>query len=387
MLSLENSKLSSNGVLDFTMPRLHKGKKWFIDFYAYDPVRGEMRRKKYMLDHFKTSKGRQAYASMLVSELFHKLRAGWSPFIKTEVSRGWTDWTVVVKRYTEYIHAAQEKDTLKRKTAIDYLSRLRQLSLFISESGVGIKFVNQFDTGFCADFLDYLIYDKDVSATTRNNYRTWLSAFSSWLIERKYILKNPVECIHMMKEKEKFREALTASALQRLRDYLSHNNPPFFLACMMEYYTFIRPDELRYIKVGDISIENQTVFVSSEISKNRKGQTVALNDTVLKLMLQQHVFDHPSSDYLFGSELIPGPTQIFVNRFRLEWVKVRKALRFPDAYQFYSLKDSGIRDLANAEGIVFARDQARHSDIAVTNRYLKSETTVHEKTKHFKGEL
>lgn len=56
--------------------------------------------------------------------------------------------------------------------------------------------------------------------------------------------------------------------------------------------------------------------------------------------------------------------------------------------QVYSLKDSGIRDLANAEGIVVARDQARHSDILTTNRYLKGDAmAVHEATKRFKGGL
>ena len=49
-------------------------------------------------------------------------------------------------------------------------------------------------------------------------------------------------------------------------------------------------------------------------------------------------------------------------------------------------KDTGIRDLANAEGIVVARDQARHSDVSTTNKYLKgSNMTVHEETKHFEG--
>lgn len=387
MLPLEISKLSQNGVLDFTMPRPHKGKKWFVDFFAYDPVKGSLRRKKYMLDHFSSVKARNEYASLLIAELFHKLRAGWNPFLKTEESRGFTEWSVVVKRYSDYIQASLKTGTIKKKTAVDYQSRMRQILLYISESGTRLKFINQFDTGFCADFLDYLIYDKDVSATTRNNYRTWLSAFSTWLVERKYLLKNPVEPIHQMKEKEKFREALSSAALAKLGEYLPKQNPSFYLACMMEYYTFIRPDELRYIKIGDISIENQTVFVSSDVSKNRKGQPVALNDTLLRLMIRQHVFSHPSSDYLFGHDITPGPEQIFINRFRLEWVKVRKALGFPDSYQFYSLKDSGIRDLANAEGIVYARDQARHSDIAVTNRYLKSDSTVHEKTKHFKGEL
>lgn len=104
-------------------------------------------------------------------------------------------------------------------------------------------------------------------------------------------------------------------------------------------------------------------------------------------MIEQGVFSHPSQDYLFGKHIRPGSEQIAVNRFRQEWVRVRKALGFPSSYQFYSLKDSGIRDLANAEGIVVARDQARHSDISVTNRYLKSPKVAHDSTKHFVGDL
>lgn len=67
---------------------------------------------------------------------------------------------------------------------------------------------------------------------------------------------------------------------------------------------------------------------------------------------------------------------------------MRALLKFPDSYQFYSLKDSGIRDLANTEGIVIARDQARHADISTTNKYLQGNgLSVHEETKHFEGGL
>lgn len=191
----------------------------------------------------------------------------------------------------------------------------------------------------------------------------------------------------MLREDVKLRSPLEAKDLRRVREWTQQNNPSFYLACMMEYYTFIRPDELRYIKIGDISIKEQSVYISESVAKNRKGQVVALNDTVLKLMIELHIFDYPSQDYLFGANMTPGPQQIYVNRFRLEWNKMRKALNFPASYQFYSLKDSGIRDLANAQGIVVARDQARHSDISVTNKYLKRPKVVHEATKHFVGEL
>ena len=159
------------------------------------------------------------------------------------------------------------------------------------------------------------------------------------------------------------------------------------MACLFEYYTFIRPNELTQIKIGDVSIKDQTVFISSSISKNRKDGLVALNDEILKLMIELKIFEHPSQNYIFGKSLKPGDTRAAYNQLRVEWGKMRAALGFPKEYQFYSLKDTGIRDLANAQGIVVAKEQARHSDISVTNRYIKNQMKVNEETKHFKGSL
>ena len=50
------------------------------------------------------------------------------------------------------------------------------------------------------------------------------------------------------------------------------------------------------------------------------------------------------------------------------------------------MKDSGIRDLANAQGVVVARDQARHSDITTTNKYIQKHG-VQQVTLGFEGNL
>ena len=71
------------------------------------------------------------------------------------------------------------------------------------------------------DFLDYLILNKDVSAKTRNNYRTWLSTFSTWLTERLYVDTNPVDDIHMLKEDKKFRDLLSVAAFYYCQRLLS----------------------------------------------------------------------------------------------------------------------------------------------------------------------
>jgi integrase len=379
--------LSGAALVGYTLPQLHTGKSWYVDFFAWDPVSERMKRKKYMLDRCKTVGERRTMASLLITSITHRLMKGWNPFVSSDSTRYLTAFDDVLKKYRDYISSMEAKGTLKQKTAYDYLSRVGTLETYISECHVRISFAYQFDRGFVVDFLDYLIMDKDVSATTRNNYRTWLSTVGTWLVERKYISRNPVEDVHQLREKEKKREPLTAPALARMREYLNVNNRHFLLACMMEYYTFIRPDEMRHLRIGNISVSRKEITVPADVAKNRKERTVGLNQKVILMMMELNIFDAPSQYYIFGEGLKPGPEMTYLNHFRLEWKKMRTALRWPDSYQFYSLKDSGIRDLANAEGVVVARDQAGHSDVAVTNRYLKKGKEVPDNVKNFEGLL
>ncbi len=51
MFSSKTRKGSSiNNIVDYTLPKLHTGKNWYVDFTCFDPADGKMRRKKYMLD-------------------------------------------------------------------------------------------------------------------------------------------------------------------------------------------------------------------------------------------------------------------------------------------------------------------------------------------------
>lgn len=379
--------LSVREIVGFTLPVLHTaGSNWYVDFYAIDPASGRMRRKKYMLNKYKTERDRRKMASLIIHNITAKLTAGWSPWVNVDKSRQFTEIPTIVSRYRDYIQSMTNKGAMKEKTSIDYLSRLKILETFIRECK-SIKYAYQIDRAFVIDFLDHLMYDRDVSATTRNNYRSWFVSFGTWLMDRKYIAENPAIDVRNIAQKEKFRDPLSDSALKKMKAYLNENNKHFLLACLFEYYTFIRPNELTQIKIGDVSIKDQTVFISSAISKNRKDGMVALNDEILKLMIDLKIFEHPSHCYIFGKSLKPGETRAAYNQLRVEWAKMRTALNFPKEYQFYSLKDTGIRDLANAQGIVVAKDQARHSDISVTNRYIKTQMKVNEETKHFKGGL
>lgn len=314
MSFLTKKNLSPRNILGYTLPRLHTGKSWYVDFYAYDPTIDGLKRKKLMLDKYPKSE-RRYVASALIAEITTKLKGGWNPFINIDATRSYTKWEVVVQRYIDYLMVSGNKGILKQKTATDYRSRLDMFLSYLEESKAGIKYINQFSRPLVVDYLDYIVYDRELSARTRNNYRTWLSTFATWLVDRQYISDNFIDSIKLMKEQEKYRDALSADDLRRLKAHTRATCPPFYLACMVEYYTFIRPEELRHIKVGDISVTRQCITIPAEVSKNRREQSVALNDTLLREMIDQDIFSHPSQDYLFGKDLTPGSQQIAVNRF------------------------------------------------------------------------
>lgn len=382
------SKRTLNKLLEFTLPKLHTGKQWYVDFFCYDPAEEKMKRKKYMLDHIPKLADRRRMATEIINTATARLRSGWNPWIDASGKRQYTTFDDVIVNYRRMLEKYKANGTIKQSTFLDYRKRLNVLCAYNASLPISAQYIYQFDCAYISDFLDYLLLDRDVSARTRNNYRIWLSSLCTWLVEKQYLDRNPVEKIKLLPEGEKRRTAISQEHLSRMREYLNMNNPHFLLVCRMLYYTFIRPEELCNIRLQHIYIREQKVFVESAISKNRRDGMVGLNDDLLRLMIDLRVFEQPNDYYLFGKNFAPGPERISTKTLRNTFIRMRKALNLPDSYHLYSLKDSGIRDLANAEGIVVARDQARHADISTTNKYLKGDSLrVHEETKHFAGAL
>lgn len=370
-------------VLDFTYPKLHTGKTWYVDFTSLDPATGTMRRKKYHLDSIKKITDRRKRAAELIEALTKQLRCGWSPWVNVDDNRGYTSIEDALKKYEAYIERLP-----KLKTRQSYGSKLNVMREYIAMQLLPPRYVYQYNTTFVSDFLDWLYFDREVTGRTRNNYRGWCSSLAAFFMEREYISYNPVEKIRNVAEVAKKRQPLTPQMLRQLSSYLKEKNPLFFLACMMEYYTMIRPEELSNVRIRDIDLKGQSIFIPAEVSKNKRDGKVGLNDEIARLMIDIELFKNDGDCFIFGDKMRTCRTKASSEIFRRQWMKVRRALRWGDEYQFYSLKDSGIRDLANAAGIVIARDQARHTDISTTNKYLQGrDLPVHEETKHFKGQL
>lgn len=363
-----------------------------VTYYVLDPdsvVDGNprLKRMRKKFSSIKSKKERDECALRFCDELTAKLKSGWNPLIQQSTRNSFATMEDIFSRYTLYINKALKVNQLTRKTFVDYQNRLKMLQSYLAEFNP-INYVYQFDKVYIEAFLDYIFIDRDAKPRTRNNYLTWLSSFCSWLVEHGYLDGNPCQSIKSLRNTDKIRQSLNARDLAKLNSYLEEKNLFFLLACNIQYYTLIRPNEMSYIRIGDISVSEQTIFVSKDVSKNHRDGKVTLPKIVIQLMIKLGVLSYPSNYYLFGRHFHPSEVRADSRIFREEWANVRKALNFPSTYQFYSLKDTGISDAINKVGIVVVKDQARHQDIQTTNKYIRKEQlTAHQELKDYQGNL
>ena len=332
-----------------------------------------LRRKKIKINHIPGKIERRKYANDLINRIHDKLRCGWNPWISAEMGKSYSTFKDVCIHYDKLITKKSSDGLYRSETYTSYTSYLRNLKKYNEELKTSIQYIYQFDRQYIIDFLEHVYVDRNNSAQTRDNYLGWLKTFSDFLIQRGYVKEKPTEGIESFSKwtKKKEREYLPEDILEKVKTKIAATNKFFLLAAYVLFYCFIRPKEMSMLKIHDINLKNRTIIIKSEQSKNRKTAAITLPVKIIHLMVELQIFENPSDYYLFSKKLKPGKDYQSEKQFRDFWSHhVRKPLKLPDKYKFYSLKDTGVTMMLRANtDILSVRDQARHSSILITDTY------------------
>ena len=344
----------------------------YIEFRAYDPERGKMRRKTMKINRVKGVTNRRTYARRVIKRLTEQLNNGWNPWIANDTG----DLTVfdeVVKRYESHIEKMLASGYYRKETYDGYKSYVKIMREYISKKRP-TYYVYQFNRSFCVDFLDYVFIERDNGAQTRNNYLNFLRVFSGFLVEKGYLESKPTDGISPISKRlyKKERECIPLDVVGRIADYCREKEPDFLFACYLLYYCFIRPVEMTRLKVRHFYHKACTLTIPGELSKNKTTQTITLPKKVIQYGIDIGVFSAPMEDFIFSYKLKPGRVEIDPKHFRDHWDNVRQALKLKKEWKFYSLKDTGITEMCDRNVAPRqVKDQARHSTLAITDIYLQ----------------
>lgn len=367
-----------------------------VTYYAYDPERGELRRKRMRLnrelERIEGKRARREYVRGVVERLRDELKAGWNPWMQQEDSMVYTRWDVVCERYKAYLAKLLSEGHMRDDTVTGYLSRLRQLMLWVAKERKNVRYAYQFDRRLVDAFLDYAYLDKDNTIQTRNNYLAWVKTFAKWLLQKSYIDQDPTAGLQMLRVKagKKNRSVIPDAVLGDIRQWLETHDKYYLLACYVLHYMFVRPKEMSFLRVADFSVKRKTLTLYGDYTKNGEDAVVTVPDHVMKLMIELKVLEKPGDWYVFSDKCRPGRDHRDDKQFRDFWNNhLRKALKLPRQYKFYSLKDTGITNMLRANtDVLSVRDQARHSSILITDIYTpKDIQAANELLVRYKGVL
>lgn len=267
-------------------------------------------------------------------------------------------------KYVEY-----KRPSLRHKSHLDYLSRMRVFEKFLNET-YPEKLI-QFSTQNAHQFLEHLSNNKGLHPTTRNDYRMFLKSAFNWLIKRQLYFENPFDKTEPLRSHYTPSLYFQKSQIEELKAVMEKEDPELWLFVQFIYYCFIRPGELRLMKVSDIMWDEHLIRMRPEISKNKKQQFVNIPEP-FRPVTETHFRHCQSGNYLFGKFGCPGPSPYSVNVMSTRHRKILQKLNYAKGHVMYSWKHTGaVMAVKAGINIKQLQLQLRHHSLDQVDQYLK----------------
>lgn len=369
---MDKSQNSKNQIfVDYIPAELRENQTWEVVYYIKNPVSGKLSRKRNRVKPLKSITQRRKLGKQMVSEINKKLETNHLVFFEKSGVKVFTSFNEVTTLFLNQIDVEVRDKNLSEATKETYHSKIKKIKEYIQYKKIENITCSQITNGFITKYLDYLRYTKKLGSRTRDNYYTFLVTFTKWMIDKKYLLENPCEGLKKIHKKKNEKQTIPKKIKDLIFSYYEETNPNYLVYCMCCYYCLVRRTELSKVKVKDVYLENNTLWISAEDAKNNKSDFVTIPPK-LSTLLKNHIKKASPELYLFSNaNYLPGKERFKPKKASSNWARMRKKLNIDPSIKWYYLKDTGIVDLIKA-GVPLnsVRDQARHHSISQTNDYI-----------------
>lgn len=212
------------------------------------------------------------------------------------------------------------------------------------------------------------------NATTRNNYRNNLKML--WRLLGKVFKNrypdNPFTDAGTIPESQKTKEWYRPAQVDELKEDISQNDPQLWLASKIMFHCFVRPNELRQLRLADIIPETKRLQISSIIAKTKRTRHIPIPDSLyIELM---RFADLPRDYFLFGDNGRPGEQITSRDNLSKRHKAILQRLAYPAGYTFYSWKNTGAVKMLcqDKRNIRYISKCMGHHSLDMTDRYFQS---------------
>ncbi len=334
-------------------------KRWYVTVLVQTEESVKLKLVRWWIPNFISREERQAEAEKIINN-FHK--NGYTQKVKENNKSCTSNQLVLLFQLLE-----EEKPRLRRSTRIGFGCILKVFNEWCNKEKV--KFIRHEDA---QKFLNDQI-NLGKKAKTINAYRGLLNSYFIKSIDLKRTKTNPFEKIKPLKSNSKGASYFKINQIEELKAFMLKNTPFLWSAVRFNYYCFIRPGELRQLKVGNVDFDDWIIKVPNNISKNKKEQFVVIPDALKKELVHLRLHSYPANFYLVGRDGLPAEEPVPFNFWSRHHLKMLRVLKYSPNYNLYSWKHTGVcRAYKAGIGLKELQLQLRHHSLDMVKVYLES---------------
>ncbi|WP_052592700.1 site-specific integrase [Aureispira sp. CCB-QB1] len=332
----------------FVKPRLYDAdgdltKQWFVYYYKNGR---RIRSSKGINKHATTLKRKQA-AKLLINEILTREKLTY----RSKTRR-------IVDAYLE-----QKKNTWRPKTYMGHKSIIKSFFFWLGFDELNNENVRRF-------FLHIM---EEKSRTTYKNYKQVIKQILGEALRlSKLEMDDLFDGIPSLKTNPTPPNVYSLSNIKRLKNAIREEHPVLWLVCQLQYYCFIRPNEIRFLKVGDVDLDECKIIVHASISKNNKTRYPVIPPAFvqeLEIAIQGKHLGEYLCPSVFGNKKQAG-VNYYANMHR----KFLERVGLPTTrYKLYGWKPTGmLQAKKNGASMKYLKEQAGHASIDQTDSYMRA---------------
>ncbi|HET8885875.1 MAG TPA: tyrosine-type recombinase/integrase [Salinimicrobium sp.] len=319
-------------------------KKWYVQYYFYDPEfkddpkqYGKLIIVKAGVNRYKTLSERRSAVSALLDYEINQLKEGFNPITKRKIGDFDFEYEIdpstpaekAIKRADKNIKGAPS--TISDITSVTkYLTKsLRQLRL--SETPI-----QDLRRKHLRVVLEHMSEQNNYSDKRYNKVRSYVLMIFSELAEMETIEINPVKEIKKRKTVKRLRTILTADEREKINNYLKPNNYKFWRFLQLFFHAGCRTTEFLRIRKEDVRLFNLEFKILVKKGRGYEEVIKPINKNVVHLW-SEILSDARDHEYLFSNGLVPGINKIREDQITRRWKRHVKG-KLGITVDFYALK-------------------------------------------------
>lgn len=322
------------------------GKRWYVYFYTLNDQGKKERNRLYgyvnLKRHRKDRKKRLEMLETLRQEVTRELNRGRVITDTRPQAFEIHNKTSIGQFIKKCIADKKKYQRVRSRQATKYI--LGRFTVFLEEKEL-IDYPASFITRtHIKDYRNHIL-DTPCSNRTANDHMIEVKALFNYIINNydDVIEKNPCRGIRKLPQDSEKNKAFTMKQTEDLRQWMTDTDPQLLFFCKFIVYCFMRPTEIRKLKIKYFDLDEGRIIVPAGIIKNRA--MIKFIPKVFLEELKERLAGKDPEHYLFTNHREPGSKMIGINNMTRRFKKGKDKLGLGKEYTMYGFKHTFIGHL------------------------------------------